>query len=70
MPKVPLGLGEMMLGEISPLISMSLQKFLPCMQVLLRCSTEVFQLSARSGRLERLARLMAAVKNFRVQLVC
>lgn len=70
MPKVPPGLGEMMLGEISPLINMSLQRFLPCMQVLLRCSKEVFQFSARSRRLERLVRLIAEAKNFRVQLVC
>lgn len=62
------GLVEMMLGEIRPLINMSFQRFLPCMQALLRCCKKVFQLSARSGRLERLARLIAAAKNFRVQL--
>lgn len=70
MPKVPPGLGEMVLGKISPLINTSVQRFLPCMQVLLRCCKEVFQLSARSGRLEKLARLIAATQNFRAQLVC
>lgn len=63
------GLVEMMLGEIRPLINMSFERFLSCMQALLRCCKEVFQLSARSGRLERLARLIAAAKNFRGQLV-
>lgn len=62
------GLVEMMLGEIRPLINMSFQRFLPCMQALLRCCKEVVQLSARSGRLERLARLIAEAKHFRVQL--